>query len=97
MRKINNIFIYINMLNRRSLARIVQEQNLMTAPQKKELKKEVSFSDLSPQEQLEDLLKMANSKKEKDQKLKRKKIIVRFLDLLKSQFPPDDSVDSIFH
>jgi hypothetical protein len=85
------------MLNRRSLARIVQENNMMGTPKKKVIKDEMHYSDLSPQEQLEDLLKMANSKKEKDQKLKRKKIIVRFLDLLKSQFPPDDSVDSIFH
>ena len=86
------------MLNRRSLARIVQENNMMTGAQKKEQKKEeIPYSDLSPQEQLEDLLKMANSKKEKNQKLKRKKIIVRFLDLLKSQFPLDDSVESIFN
>ena len=86
-------------MNRRSLARIMQEQNLMTAPQKKEQKKKIeeSYSDLTPEEQLEDLLKMANSKKEKQPHLKRKKIIVRFLDLLKNQFPPDDSVQSIFN
>lgn len=87
------------MLNRRSLARLVQEQNLLTAPQKKELKKEESFSDLSPKEQLEDILKMANCKKNKDKnpKLRRKKIIVRFLELFRTQFPSDDTTDSIFN
>ena len=55
------------MLNRRSLARIVQEQNLMQGSKKVIKKEEIHYSDLSAEEQLEDLLKMAVSKKEKNE------------------------------
>lgn len=83
----------MNVLNRKSLARLVEEQ--YSDPIIKQEKQKIE-TDETPQEQLENIIKMVNSKEKKETAQKRKKVIRKFMDLLESQFPVDESVDSIF-
>jgi hypothetical protein len=84
----------MNIFNRNSLSKIIESQYSDPIIKEEKVKLE---TDETPQEQLENIIKMVNSKEKKNDGKKRKKVIRKFMDLLENQFSIDESIDSIFN